>query len=127
MIDVRHIRRCCAALGIAATLLTGAASAQGPEIVYQAPWGCPNAEQFMARVGQTLEGSLEPFAFGRFQVTIARAPEGYRVSVASEVGGAQGARTLSAPDCSSAADAAALSIVMALDSAITKREPRESP
>lgn len=128
MIDARYTSQCCAALGVAAALLTRAASAQGPEIVYHAPLGCPNAEQFMARVGQTLGGSLEPFsAFGRFRVTIARAAEGYRVSVASEVRGAQGARTISAPDCGSAADAAALSIVMALDSAMTKPERLEPP
>jgi hypothetical protein len=103
-------------------LLTREAAAQGPTIAYAAPKACPSAEEFTARVAETLQRPLAGFEpLGRFRVTIARAPGGYELSVRSELDGEQGTRTLSGPDCNALADAGALSIALSLSSAMERR------
>jgi hypothetical protein len=103
---------------VASCLLEREAFAQGAELDYHAPAACPSAEEFSARVARTLQRPLaELERLGRFRVTIAADQQGYQLTVSSEVRGERGTRVLSAPDCSSVADAGALSIAMALGSA----------
>lgn len=99
-------------------MLEREAFAQGSELEYRAPTACPSAAEFSARVERTLQRPLDEFEqLGRFQVTIAPAPQGYQLTVSSEVRGERGTRLLSGSDCSSVADAGALSIAMALSGA----------
>jgi hypothetical protein len=100
-------------------LLEREALAQGAGLDYHAPAACPSAEEFSARVARTLQRPLADFErLGRFRVTIAAEQQGYQLTVSSEVRGERGTRVLSAPDCGSVADAGALSIAMALGSAM---------
>jgi hypothetical protein len=104
---------------VASCLLEREALAQGAELEYRAPAGCPSAAEFSARVAQTLQRPLDDFErIGRFRVAIAPAAQGYRLTVSSEVRGERGTRVLSGRDCNSVADAGALSIAMALSSAV---------
>jgi hypothetical protein len=93
------------------------------DLDYRAPSACPSAEEFTSRVKQTLQRPLDRFERrSRFQVTIAAVARGYRLTIHSEVHGERGTRSLAGADCSSVADAGALSIALALSNA---REPRD--
>lgn len=115
-------------LGIVALFVARSVGAQGLEVVYEAPVGCPNASQFKTQVEQSFAGSTDALkSLAHFQVTIQREGEAFRVSVKSQVEGVAGARTLSAPECGSVADAAALFIAMALDSSKLQGEQAAVP
>ncbi len=109
-------------------MLEREAFAQGAELDYQAPAGCPDQAEFRARVERTLQRPLDAVGpLARFQITIGPVLQGYELAVTSEVRGERGTRVLAGPDCNSVADAGALSIAMALSSATTEPSSTTEP
>lgn len=88
------------------------------ELEWRAPRGCPDADRVLATIDRLVgprassTGSTEPWA--RVRAVVHAQPEGFRMELHTQHGGATEQRTLAAPRCDALADAAALIVAVAL-------------
>ena len=109
-------------LGIAPTAAIAGvapASSPAPDVVFEwtAPAGCPTAATLRADVERLLRHPLAASTTAlEVRIRVAHAPKGpYHMELKTITAAGAGERTLDAPTCSAAADAAALIVALAVD------------
>ena len=95
--------------------LSVVASAQGPQVSWSAPAGCPNEAELVARLETTLQEPLVAFdGQSTFDARVTRSTQEYRLVLSSQRGEEHGVRVLTDRDCDALTSAAAVAIALAL-------------
>ena len=95
------------------------------ELVWEAPEGCPAADELRQRVARLTTGSATATVEGLAHV--AETPEGFTARLELRTAWATSTRTLEAERCSSLADAVALLVAIAIDPIAVDRTLDEAP
>jgi hypothetical protein len=124
----RILVQCLPSLALA--LATTRADAQAPgsfELEWEAPGGCPTADEVRASVAQLLNKAPEPSAGTlRVHARVEEHPGGnFRCVVDTSIGTKVGQRTIDVESCAAAADSTALIVALILDP--RAGSPREAP
>jgi hypothetical protein len=121
---------------LASALLVSARAAGAPpsgappdqdlvELRWEAPAGCPPADEIRAGIAHGLAAARAPVAPMRASAIVSQlAPEQWRVALDLRGVDWTATRTLKGPSCVAVSDAAALLIVMAINTEIEETQPR---